>query len=96
MNKLVPRLALAVVLCLPPLAFAQAASNDPTQAKAPAAALRYQSAFADYKPWQDIKPGPWRELNDRLAPVSASGPAAPADKASAPPAPAHPMHGDHR
>lgn len=100
MNKLFSRLAPAAVLCLPLLALAQAGRSDPADAKAPAPALRYPSAFADYRPWQDVKPGDWRALNDALADTGAGGghaghamppaPAAPAPKASQPAA-----HGSH-
>src|SRR4051812_45983312 len=103
MNILLFRLALGAALCLPLLAPAQALPGDPANAKAPAPALRYQSAFADYRPWQDLKAGDWRALNDNLA-AAAPGregghaghgapPAAPDAKASAPMPPAH--HGNH-
>jgi hypothetical protein len=29
-------------------------------------ALRYVSAFADYKPWQETPPSDWRAVNDAL------------------------------
>lgn len=98
MNNLLSWLAPAVALSLPLLAIAQQGTN-PTDSKAPASELRYQSAFADYKPWQDMKPGNWRQLNDNVAPKDGKGgghaghgaataPAAPAAKASAPAAPA--------
>lgn len=73
MNNLFTRLAPAVALCLPLLALAQARRPDPSDAKAAAPALRYQSAFADYKPWQDAKPGNWRALNDVLGGTGAGG-----------------------
>lgn len=86
MNHFVSRLAPAAALCLPLLAFAQGGGGEPAQARSATPALRYDSAFADYKPWQDIKPGNWRELNDKLAPapMPMPAPAAPADRASAP------------
>ncbi|SFN29128.1 hypothetical protein [Variovorax sp. OV329] len=64
MNNPFSRLTAPLALGLPLLAFAQ--QPDPADAKMPDAALRYQSAFSDYKPWQDIKPGNWRQLNDDL------------------------------
>ena len=90
-------------LCLPPLAFAQAVRADPADANGPAPALRYQSAFADYKPWQDTRPGDWRAVNDnvRQAGIRSSHPghpmsAVPAVAASAPVAkPPAPAHGSH-
>jgi len=107
MNTFFSRLAPAAALCLPLLALAQAGRADPADAKAPAPALRYQSAFADYKPWQDAKTGDWRALNDALRATGAGGghaghtmpaasPAAasaPAHKASAPSHDGHHMHG---
>lgn len=101
-----------MALCLPLLALAPAAfgaqstATDQAQAETTAPALRYQSAFADYKPWQDIKPGNWRELNDKLAATqgqatghsghgAAAVPATPAsapEKSSVPATPAHQGH----
>ena len=66
MNTLFQRLAPAMVLGLPLLALAQTGRVDPAEAKASAPPLRYQSAFADYKPWQDAKPGDWRAVNDKV------------------------------
>jgi|SRR5688572_31586736 hypothetical protein len=90
MNKLFKRLTPAAVLSLPVLAFAQQ-SLDPADAKPPAQPLRYESAFADYRPWQDVKPGNWRQLNDNLAPApgkagghAGHGAASPAASAAAP------------
>lgn len=64
MKHLLSRLA----LCAPLAALAQAPAPEASASSASAAALRYPSAFADYKPWQDIKPGDWRQLNDQVAP----------------------------
>lgn len=100
MHILFTRLAPAVALSLPWLALAQQGAPAPT--RAPAATLRYQSAFADYKPWQDIKPGDWRQLNDGLTSGTASTgrhaghadakPATPPAPAASAPSPAHPGH----
>ena len=109
MNDILPRLLPAAALCLPLLAVAQAGRADPADAKAPAPALSYRSAFADYKPWQNLEPGNWRELNDKVAPAprkssghAAHGPSAPvapaapaAAKAHAPAASAGHGHGTH-
>lgn len=73
MNKLFIWLAPAAALCLPLLALAQSTRPDPSDPKTPAPPLRYQSAFADYKPWQDAKPGDWRALNDALQGTGAGG-----------------------
>jgi hypothetical protein len=104
MHKIFSRSAPALALCLPLLAIAQSSRSDPADAGASAPALRYRSAFADYRPWHDVKPGGWRELNDRLAPVAGqasghaghgSAAAAPAAKPSAPAASGHPSHRMH-
>ena len=101
MNDLIRRLAPVVALCLPFSALAQATRPDPADPKTAAPALRYPSAFSDYRPWQDVKPGDWRALNDALRAQASGGgahaghampmampPAAPAVPASAPKAPA--------
>jgi hypothetical protein len=104
------RLAPAVALCLPLLAAAQTSRSDPADARAPAPALRYSSAFADYKPWQDIKTGDWRAVNDQVRDAASgaaqggphAGHASPAPAPIAAPAPAAkasaptmPGHGRH-
>jgi len=106
MNRLFSRLAPALALSLPLLAFAQQ-RPDAANARGQATPLRYLSAFADYRPWQDIKPGNWRKLNDDLVAGAGSAgahathgmhdaaPATPA-KASAPTAPAHQGHQMHQ
>ena len=105
MNDISNRLTPALALCLPLLATAQPGPADPADAKAPAPKLRYESALADYKPWRDIKPGNWRELNDNLVPVpgkptghsghGAAAGVAPAAKASDPAASGHHGHRLH-
>lgn len=92
MNMLFHRLAPALALCLPLLAAAQTGRTDPADPKAPAPALRYTSAFADYKAAQDIKLGDWRAVNARVRDAAGQGsghaghgaPAAAASPASAP------------
>lgn len=110
MNNRLLRLAPVAALCVPVLALGQAGRADPADPKASAPTLRYQSAFSDYRPWQDIKPGNWRALNDGLnAPATGhggqtghSGHAMPGmpSAASAPAAPAsqpaRPGHAGHR
>jgi hypothetical protein len=56
----------ALALGLSSLVGAQAMAAAPAGAKAPAASLIYQSAFADYKPYQDVPPGDWKALNDSV------------------------------
>jgi hypothetical protein len=51
------------------LAFAGASQAAPAASAAPTTVSglpTYESAFSDYKPWQDLKPGNWRALNDAL------------------------------
>lgn len=86
MHDYLHRLAPAVALCLPLLAFAQAQRADPADPRSPAPALRYSSAFADYKPWQNMQPGDWRAINDTVRDAAAKGAGAHAGHAS--PAPA--------
>ncbi|NUO71087.1 MAG: hypothetical protein HOQ10_00020 [Frateuria sp.] len=94
---------------MPLAALAQGGRADPADASASAPALRYQSAFLGYKPWQDLKPADWRAVNDKVRDAAASSgshavhnmtptPAAPAASAPAPKAsaPAMPGHGGHR
>ena len=54
------RTALAVALAMPLLALAQ------SPASAPPSSPQFRSAFADYKPYQDIPAGNWRALNDAV------------------------------
>ncbi len=58
-------LAAALALGLPLLAMAQG-RTDPAKPNAPARTLAHRSAFADYKPFQDIGPDDWRRLNDAV------------------------------
>jgi hypothetical protein len=101
MNNFFFRLAPVVALCLPPLALAQAGRPDPADTKAPAPALHYQSAFSDYKPWQDIKPGDWRVVNDNVRDAAAKGagpampPTSPAAASAPAPHPSAPLPGGH-
>ena len=79
MNNELSWLATATCLTLPLAAVAQA---NPAGPPATAPALRYESAFADYTPWQDIQPGDWRAINDALA----KGPAGHGEHGEKPPA----------
>ncbi len=62
--------------CAPMLALAQ--PGEPTR---PTAQLKYISAFADYKPFQDLEPGNWRALNDTVG-AAAAKPGAPSNQPS--------------
>jgi hypothetical protein len=63
-----PALALSLAVCAH--AYADTALASPAAASAP---QRYQSAFADYKPYKDIKPGDWRALNESVKGDSMAG-----------------------
>lgn len=108
MNDLLNRLAPAMALCMPLWAMAQANNADPSSAKAVAPPLRYQSAFSDYKPWQDVKPSDWRAVNETVRAAASAGgghaghavppsaPATPAPARSMPGHSGHQMHGGHK
>lgn len=95
--------ALAALSLGLPLSSAAQTRPDPADPKTPARPLAHRSAFADYKPFQDIAPGEWRRLNETvgtaaLQPGAASSAApAPSAAASAPamnaPMPMRPMQG---
>jgi hypothetical protein len=89
MNKTTLRLAAAMALCLPALAQQQ---SDPADGKSPAPALRYESAFTDYKPWKDVSAGDWRAANEAVAAPAPQ----PAPAASATGHEGHPMQGDRK
>jgi len=84
----------AVALGTSLAAFAQPAVNARTGHKPEAAQLQYTSAFEDYKPWQDIPAGNWRQANDvvgaaaarRGAPVAGAAMAMPVPMAATRPA----------
>ena len=59
MNYPLRRAAPALALSLAPLA----ASAEPATAASASGTPSYRSAFADYKPWQDLKQADWRALN---------------------------------
>lgn len=103
-------LAPAVALCLPLATLAQSGRADPAGVAASGPALRYQSAFAGYKPWQDLRPADWRAVNDKVRDAAAAGgghsghgtstpmapsASAPAPKASAPAMRSHEGHRMH-
>jgi len=89
----------AVALCT---SIAASAVLAQPASKAPAPELRYTSAFADYKPWQDSPPGDWRRINDDVGSRGGMGMSLPvpmpaSEAASAAPLPAmkHGKHGGH-
>lgn len=90
----------AALMGLPLVATAQADPADPS-AVAATPVLQYQSAFSDYKPWQDIQLADWRAVNDTVRDAKPGGTtaqdAAPSRAAPAPQAPSgHPGHGAHK
>lgn len=83
-----PAWGFALAACAPLLAAAQPAN---TESPKPTPQLSYQSAFADYKPWQDTKPGNWKAMNAAVGKsgghamdMPMSGASAPAAAASKP------------
>ena len=88
MNRFRPVVALGAVAAALSAA-AQPAANAPAQSVTSSAPLRYQSAFSDYRPFQEIDVGNWKALNDQVR-TSAAGrsmPTTPAPQAN-PAAPA--------
>jgi hypothetical protein len=102
MNNFFRWLAPAVALCISLAALAQPANTDPGKSGAREPRLQYRSAFADYKPWQDTKPGDWKAMNDAVGKSgghstgmpagAASAPASSASKPAMPDHSGHPMH----
>lgn len=84
MNRLFRWLAPAIALCLPLVVPAQPANTDPAKPGATVPRLQYRSAFAEYKPWQDSKPGDWKAMNDAVGKSGAHSAGMPMDAASAP------------
>ena len=96
MNNLLRWLAPAMALCIPLATLAQPATPDPGKPGATAPPLSYRSAFADYKPWQDTKPGDWKAMNDAVGKSGGHSMSMPMDAASAPmPAASKPSMPDH-
>lgn len=63
MQNKTPAWGIALAMCAPFLAVAQAGKSGAPKATQQ---LTYQSAFADYKPYQDAPLSNWRELNDKV------------------------------
>ena len=62
MKNHVKTLASALVLGIPLWVAAQATGGQ-AEPSTPSRELRYESAFADYRPYQDVKPGDWKAVN---------------------------------
>lgn len=79
---------------------AQPSTNAPTPPVTGSAPLRYPSAFANYRPYQDVEVGNWKALNEqvRASAAARSMPTLPAPEVhSKPPASASTPrpHSDH-
>ena len=105
MKKHTSWLLAAIAIGLP---LAAASEAHPAENTSAVPALRYSSAFADYKPWQELEPGDWRAMNealrapggghagDRPAPPATAAKPANADLAAPQVAPAASGHGAHQ
>lgn len=71
--------ALALALCLPLASLAQP-SPASSAGTGSSPSLRYQSAFEGYRPYEDVKPGNWKALNDSIAESGGMSMAMPMDK----------------
>lgn len=59
---------------IPVLALAEHAIRpDPANPASPALPLAYESAFADYRPFQEQKPAPWKDVHTEVAESPATG-----------------------
>lgn len=65
----IPVWKLALLLAsMPTLAIAEHAIRpDPANPASPVPAVKYESAFADYRSFQDQKPAPWKDVNTEVA-----------------------------
>jgi len=72
-----------LVTALLGMPLAALAQPDPADPAAPTPPTRYQSSFADYKPWQDLKSGDWRAMNNALG-TAAAGHGSHSGQAAAP------------
>lgn len=59
---------LAIVAACTSAAPAIARELDASKPTTPTPALRYDSAFSDYRPYADVEVGAWKDANDALAP----------------------------
>jgi len=65
MNRIRPVVALVAVAAACS-ASAQPTAHGPALSVTGYAPLRYQSAFTDYKPFQEVDVGNWKSLNDQV------------------------------
>jgi len=90
MIQLLHRLAPALALSLPLLAGAQGVA-ELRNAKT-GTPLRYQSAFADYRPYSDVDLGNWRAINDAVGVAALKQGSHAGHGATATPSPASPAN----
>jgi hypothetical protein len=62
-----------MALCFPLIVAAQERPSRPSDEPVAPTTLPYRSAFSDYRPWQEVKPGDWRALNDTVREAAARG-----------------------
>jgi len=90
----ISKTACAVFVAMPLVVSAQTSASAPAAATSEAAPqLRHQSAFSDYRPYQDPPLADWRQVNDAVGAAASKGQShgshdAPVGKAPAPSAPA--------
>jgi hypothetical protein len=70
--KTLQTMACAIAFAMPQLVAAQAAPETPAAATA-ASQLPFQSAFADYKPYEDVPVADWREVNETVKKAAEKG-----------------------
>jgi len=59
-------LALAAFAACAASAHGYAGGRDPLDSAAPVPPLEYRSVFSGYRPYQDVSPGRWREVNEQV------------------------------
>jgi hypothetical protein len=69
LEVMMKRFTLALAIAFPIAALAQPSPN-PADPKAAAAPLRYESAFAGYRAFQEQSPAPWKQVNEEVKGVS--------------------------
>ena len=70
--KTLQTMACAIAFAMPQLVAAQAASEKAAASTA-ASRLPYESAFADYKPYEDVPVADWREVNETVKKAAEKG-----------------------
>ena len=70
--KTLQTMACAIAFAMPQLVAAQAAPETPA-AETAGSQLPFQSAFADYKPYEDVPVADWREVNETVKKAAEKG-----------------------